>query len=97
MTVYEPGDKLFERALEVGSDHRATPVIRTWTVLSVVDDPEYLGEDDRPLQVVTLRAFASKGALYEAEIAPYVETRRDGKRVTVRLEAGAPLLEALAP
>jgi hypothetical protein len=30
-------------------------------------------------------------------VAKDVETRRDGKRVTVRVEAGVPLVEALAP
>ena len=72
-TVYEPGDELFERCTYVTEDHRATPIVRTWTVLSVVLDPLYQDDHGKPLQVVTLRAFTPQRAIYKAEIAPFLD------------------------
>lgn len=72
-TVYKPDDELFERCTYIGKDYRATPIVRAWTVLSVVLDPLYKDEYDQPLQVVTLRAFTPERALYKAEIAPFLD------------------------
>lgn len=74
-TVYKPGDRLYERTTQIDRDYHASLIVREWTVLSVVIDPLYLDERGEPVQVVTLRAFTPKRALYLAEIAPFLDIK----------------------
>lgn len=95
-TVYRPGDELFECCTYVGEGYRASPIVRTRTVLSVVTDPLYLDEHGVPVQVVTLRAFTPKRALYLAEIATYLDIKvEDGPWHRTDAEARAALHEAV--
>jgi hypothetical protein len=72
--IYKPGDTLFERTNAVGKDRRLRRIVREWVVLSVFVDADFT-DGDRPIQILTLRAWTDDRAIYQALMDVEVDSR----------------------